>query len=82
MGAKAKVHHDFPGFGEEERRAGDIVMRRRVIELEQMVQEMRERMGEMEKAISTLTADVSAWQSAYDTLHKKLVLNEKKDSRL
>ena len=46
--------------------------------MESMVQEVRERMGRMASTVTNLMAEKQVWKNAYDELHKKLALNEKK----
>ena len=52
-------------------------MRKRVIQLESVVKELKERMDTMESMMTKLNAEKQVWKDAYDDLHKKLTLNEK-----
>ncbi len=66
---------DFLRFGEEDRRDREAMMRKRIITLET---EMKERFDRMEKMVETLIIEKGVWKGAYDNLHKKLTVYEKK----
>ncbi len=61
---------DFSGFGKEDRRVGEAMMRRRIITLETEMEEKKDRFDRMEK-METLIIKKGVWKGAYDDLKKR-----------
>ncbi len=79
MGTVPKARQrDFSGFGEEDWTVREAMMRRRIITLETEMKEMKDRFDKMEKMVETLITEKGVWRGAYDDLHKKQTLYEKK----
>ena len=74
------VDRTFSGFSDEERRVGETMMRRRIIELESSMKEMQTRMEKLEKTVAMLTTEKGVWKNAYDDLHAKFAVYEKKST--
>ena len=75
---RRELNAQFSGFREEDQKAGELIMRKRLIFVESEVASMKERMARMESEMTKLATERDVWKSAYDDLSAKIILNEKK----
>ena len=68
----------FSGFRDTDQKVGEVVLRRRLINVESEVESMRERLARLESEMTKLATERDVWKNAYDELSAKLTLNEKK----
>lgn len=54
------------------------MLRRRLIDLEKEMKDMRDRMGMLEREVDVLKTEKEVWKNLYNDLHKQVTLNEEK----
>lgn len=75
---RSELKTQFSGFDEEGKKVGEMMMRKRLIQVESEVESIKERMAIMESEMLKLVTERDVWKNAYDELAAKMTLNEKK----
>ena len=70
----------FMGFRQDDRSESEILLRRRVIQVESEMENMKVEMEKMKGVIAQLVTDKDGWKSAYNELFTKVTQTEKKTS--